>query len=93
VKVRLTASAAADIEKIADGIAQADVERARVTVRALRAVARSIGGAAYLGSPVTWAPDVRKKAAHPYLLFYVISGGEAVILRIAHERSDRASLV
>jgi toxin ParE1/3/4 len=93
VRVRLTASAEADIERIGDRIAEDDSERARLTVRAVRATARSIGGAPYLSSPVVSSPGVRKKTARPYLLLYSITGGEVVILRIAHERSDWASLV
>jgi len=36
---------------------------------------------------------IRKKAARPYVLLYAIVAGEAVVLRIAHERSDWISLV
>jgi len=92
VKVRLTASAEADIESIGDRIAEDDSNRARLTIRALRAAARSIGGTPYLGSPVLSSSGVRKKSLRPHLLLYTIAAGEVVILRIVHERSDWAAL-
>lgn len=93
MRVRLAASAEADVERIGDRIAESDPERARLTIRGLRAAARSIGGSPYIPSPVLTAPGVRKKSVRPYVLLYTIRGGEALILRIAHERSDWVSLV
>jgi plasmid stabilization system protein ParE len=93
VKVRFTGSAEADLERIGDRIAENSPERARLTVRALRATSRSIGAAPYLWSPVVPSRGVRKKLVRPYVVLYTITAGEVVILRIAHERSDWASLV
>lgn len=93
MRVRFTASAEADLEKIGDRIAGSDPERARLTVRGLRAAARSIGGLPYGWSPVVTAPGTRKKAVPPYVVLYTIAGGEVVVVRIAHERSDWVSLV
>ncbi len=93
MRVRLTQSAEADIESIGDQLAESDSERARLTVRALRAAARSIAGAPYAWSPVPGRPEVRKKSLRPYVLLYTIRQREVLILRIAHERSDWASLV
>lgn len=93
MKVRIAASAKADFERLGDRIAETDPERARLTIRALRAAARSIGGSPYIASPVLTSPGVRKKIIGPYLLLYTIRGGEALILRVAHERSDWASLI
>jgi plasmid stabilization system protein ParE len=36
---------------------------------------------------------VRKKSVRPYVIFYTIIADEVVLVRIAHERSDWASLV
>lgn len=93
MKVRLTASAEADLEAIGDYLAQIDPERARLTIRALRATTMSIGATPKLWSPVIPSRSVRKKTMHPYILLYVIREGEVLILRIAHERSDWTSLV
>lgn len=93
MKVRFTGSAEADLERIGDRIAEFDPERARLTVRALRAAARSIGALPHASSPVVTSPGVRKKSVRPYLILYTPTDGEAVVLRIAHERSDWASLV
>lgn len=93
MKVRLTVSAVSDMERIGDRIAADDSERARLTIRALRATARSIGATARQGSPVPSSPGVRKRLVRPYVLLYTIVTGEVLILRIAHERSDWASLV
>lgn len=93
MKVRFTASAEADLERIGDRIAGTDPERARLTVKGLRAAARSIGGLPYVSSPIASSFGVRKKSVRPYLLLYTIAGGEVVVLRIAHERSDWISLV
>jgi plasmid stabilization system protein ParE len=92
VKVRFTRSAEADLESIADDIAAIDPERARLTVRGLRAAARSIGAFPRAGSPVSTSPGVRKKAVRPYVILYSIIGSEVVLVRIAHERSDWISL-
>ena len=93
MRVRFTASAEADLERIGDRIAQFDAERARLTIRGLRAVVRSVGALPDVSSPVPSAPGVRKKTVRPYVLLFTIRGGEALILRIAHERSDWVSLV
>jgi toxin ParE1/3/4 len=93
VKVRFTGSAAADLEHIGDRVAEADPERARLIVRGLRAAARSIGALPHASSPVLTSPGVRKKPVRPYVILYTIYGDEALVLRIAHERSDWASLV
>ena len=93
MKVRFTGSAEADLERIADAIARVDHERARLTVRALRAAARSIGAMPRASSPVSASPGVRKKSIRPYVILYTLVREEAVVLRIAHERSDWASLV
>jgi toxin ParE1/3/4 len=93
VKVRFTASADADLEKIGDRIAEADPERARLTIRGLRAAGRSIGEFPYISSPVRSAPGVRKKSVRPYLLLFTIRASEVLITRVAHERSDWISLV
>ena len=93
MRVRFTGSAEADLERIGDQIAQADSERARLTVRGLRAAARSIGALPRAWSPVLSSPGVRKKAFPPYVLLYTIFPDEIVLLRIAHERSDWTSLV
>jgi len=93
VRVRFTGSAEADLQRIGDGIAEADPERARLTVKGLRAAVRSIAALPRAFSPVLTSPGVRKKSVRPYVIFYTIVESEAVILRIAHERSDWASLV
>jgi plasmid stabilization system protein ParE len=93
VRVRFTASAEADIEQIAARIVEADPERVRLTLRGLRAAARSIGLMPYVSSPVPSASATRKKSVRPYILLFTIRGGEVIILRIAHERSDWISLV
>ena len=93
MRVRFTESAEADLERIGDRIAEIDYERARLTVRGLRAVARSIGSLPYAWSPVPGSRGVRKKSVRPYVLLYTVVGGEVVILRIAHERSDWISLL
>lgn len=93
MRLRFTRSAEADLELIGDRIAEADPERARLTVRGLRAAARSIGALPRAWSPVLTSPGVRKKAVPPYVLLYTILADEIVLLRIAHERSDWASLV
>jgi toxin ParE1/3/4 len=93
VRVRFTGSAEADLERIADRIAETDPERARLTIRGLRAATRLIGELPRRWSPVLHSSAVRKKAIHPYLILYTIRGSEVVILRIAHERSDWVSLV
>jgi plasmid stabilization system protein ParE len=93
VKVRLTGSAEADLERIGDAVARTDPERARLIVRGLRAAARSIGALPRAASPVLSSPGVRKKSVRPYVILYTIIRNEAVIMRIAHERSDWVSLV
>jgi plasmid stabilization system protein ParE len=93
VKVRFSGSAEADLERIADHIAIVDPQRARLTVRGLRAAARAIGALPRASSPVLTSPGVRKKAVRPYVILYAIVGDEVVLMRIAHERSDWASLV
>jgi toxin ParE1/3/4 len=92
VRVRFTGSAEADVESIGDKIAEVDPERARVTVRGLRAAARSIGALPRAWSPVPGSPGVRKKAVPPYVLLYTILADDVVVLRVAHERSDWISL-
>jgi plasmid stabilization system protein ParE len=93
VRVRFTASAEADLERIGDRIAQENPEQARLTIRALRATARSIGALPRAWSPVLTSPGVRKKSVRPYFILYTLVAGEIVILRIAHERSDWTSLI
>lgn len=93
MRVRFTGSAEADLERIGDRIAEFDPERARLTVRGLRAAARSIGELPYASSRMVTSPAVRKKAIRPYVLLYTVRGGQVAILRIAHERSDWVSLV
>lgn len=46
----------------------------------------------YVSSPVPSASATRKKSVRPYVLLFTIRGGEVIILRIAHERSDWISL-
>jgi plasmid stabilization system protein ParE len=93
VKVRFTGSAEADLERIGDRIAETDPERARLTIRGLKATARSIAAFPRASSPVLSSPGVRKKSIPPFLLLYTIVGEEIVLLRIVHERSDWASLI
>jgi len=92
VKVRLTGSAESDLERIGDWIAGDDPDRARLTIRALRAATRSLAAAPHASSPVLSSPGVRKKSVTPYLILYRISDGQIVVLRVAHERSDWTSL-
>jgi plasmid stabilization system protein ParE len=93
VRVRFTGSAENDLERIGDRIAETDSERARLTIRGLRAAARAIGGYPRGSPPVLTSFGVRKKPVRPYLLLYTIVSDEIVILRIAQERSDWTSLV
>ena len=93
MKVRFSGSAEADLDRIGDSIAEYDSERARLTVKGLRAAARSLSVLPRAPAPVPSSPGVRKKTIRPYVLLYTIAGGEIVLLRIAHERSDWVSLV
>jgi len=93
VRARFTASAEADLERIGDRIAETDPARAKLIIRGLRAAARSIGEVPYVSSPVASRFGARKKSVRPYLLLFTVRGGEVVILRIAHGRSDWISLV
>lgn len=93
MKVRFTASAEADLERIADRIADSDPDRARLTVRAIRAAVRSVGALPRASSPILTAPGVRKKTLRPYVMLFTVVENEVVVLRIAHERSDWVSLV
>lgn len=93
MRVRFTGSAEDDLEAIGDRIAETDPARARLTLRGLRAAARSIGGLPGASPPVVTSPGARKKSVRPYVLLYTIIGDKAVILRVAHERSDWTSLV
>lgn len=93
MRAHFTWSAEADLERIADQIATVDPERARLTVRGLRAAARAIGAMPRAYSPVPTSPGVRKKSVRPYVILYSIIEGEVVLMRIAHERSDWISLV
>lgn len=93
MRVRFTQSAERDLERIGDRLAQSDPERARLTVRGVRAAARSLSAMPYVSSPILSSPGVRKKSVRPFVLLYTIRGGEALILRVAHESSDWVSLV
>jgi plasmid stabilization system protein ParE len=95
VKVRLTEAAEDDLEAIGDAIAKTDPARAVEAIKRLRVAARSIGRAPKLCPPLPWSaiPRLRKKHAGSYLLLFQLNGDEALVLRIAHERSDWVSLV
>lgn len=73
--------------------AEFDPDRGATIAKELRAEARSIGKSPRLWSSVASNPGTRKKSFRPYVLLYTISGGEVLILRVAHERSDWTSLV
>jgi plasmid stabilization system protein ParE len=92
VKVRLTASAAADMKRIAERIGVVDAARAEALAGQLRRAVRSIGESPRRWAPVTWAPAFRKRSVPPFVL-YKIENDEVVIIRVAHERSDWASLL
>ena len=94
MKVRLTEPAEADIEAIGDALARRDPLVAKATVKRLRRAARSIGRSPGLCSPVPWSSirRLRKKKSGPYLLLFQLNEDEALLLRVAHERSDWASL-
>ena len=95
MKVRLTEAAEADLEAIGDAIAHTDAQRAEASIKRLRVAARSLGRAPKLCPPISWsaAPRLRKKHAGPYLLLFQLNGDEALVLRVAHERSGWVSLV
>ena len=73
--------------------AEFDPDRGETIAKELRAEARSIGQSPRLWSPVPSNPGTRKKSYRPYVLLYTISGGEVLILRVVHQRSDWVSLV
>lgn len=95
MKVRLTGPAEDDLEAIGDTIAKSDPLKAKATIQRLRGAAKSLGKAPKLCSPVSWSsiPRLRKKKSGPYLLLFQLNGDEALVLRVAHERSDWMSLV
>jgi len=95
VKVRFTEIAEADLEAIGDALAHHDPARAVETMKRLRGAARSIERAPKLCAAVPWSAIVRlrKKHAGPYLLLFQTNEDEALVLRVAHERSGWVSLV
>ena len=95
MKLRLTEPAAHDIRRITDQIALHDPDRAERVAEQIEAALKAIGRAPSLCSPIRRArvATARKKSVRPYLILFEIAGDEIWILRIAHERSDWASLV
>ena len=95
MRVRLSRIAREDIQKISDRIAQDDPERARSVAVKIRDAATAIGPAPFRCSPVIGSriPSIRKKSVPPYVLLFEVAANEVLILRVAHERSDWASLV
>jgi plasmid stabilization system protein ParE len=93
VNVRLTQPAEFDLERLADRIAQIDPQRAKMIAEQLKAAARTIGHAPFQYPRVAADPRLRKKSVRPFVLLFEVRGDHVLILRIAHERSDWASLV
>lgn len=95
MKVRLSDVAERDIEAIGDAVARTDPARAVQTIEQFRKAAKSIGRAPKLPPPVPQShiPRLRKKRAGSYLTLYQLNADEALVLRVAHERSDWMSLV
>ena len=95
MRVRLTEPAAHDIRRITDQISAEDPDRAELSAEQFRKALKAIARTPFLSPPVprSRVRALRKKSVKPYIVLFEVVGNEAWILRIAHERSDWASLV
>ena len=95
MRVRLSEPAEDDLEAIGDATAKTNPARAAAIVKQIRKAARSIGRAPKLCPAVPWSstPRLRKKKSGRFVILFQLNENEALVTRIAHERSDWVSLV
>lgn len=95
MKVRFAALAREDLNRLIDSVAAIDPERAFRLNNGFNVAVRAIAMAPFRCPQVSGSAQIgiRKKAWRPHLVFFRVRGGEVLLVRILHERSDWTSLV
>jgi toxin ParE1/3/4 len=91
VRLRYTPEAADELERILDGVAEKSPYGARrVQARIQAAIGRLLEQPGS-GSPTDLRP-MRRTLASPYLIFYVATASEIVVVGIRHGARDPATM-
>jgi len=93
--VVLTASAAADLESLADWIAQSNPAHALTFVRELRERCNGLAAMpyAYPLVPRYEHSGIRRRLHGSYLIFYRVAGETIVVLRVMHGARDYEAIL
>lgn len=92
VKVRFTPRARDDISEIHDWLAERSSSGAIAVVQAIRSSAALIGDYPAIGRATNYeGVKVLAVMRYPYLVYYTIDAGEAVVVHIRHGARDKPS--